>query len=509
MVVGRVNGTRGPMTSVGRQNRPFDVESGATSSSRAPGPGFFHVYVLELTGERYYVGAASDVREAFAEHLAGSGARVTTRWKPVGFGPLCISPPIARAAGGNDYKDALRTDVEELERLVTAQLVILLGVNKVRGGGVKDVHTGDGSIVIDYDLVHARDYTRTNADLDLVASKVSSPLGLDFIATRKHIDNMLRDHSSGQAYFGTPRIHIDPGWNVVVNGGFVAHKALHTIPYDPIRAIPHPRIEQNEWGVLFSDGPPRMDAVDEEDMEYPTDDADFPTGHDAQDVFVIAFGVLLVSIITLAICTFSNYISIYVSSSQVTLPIVLAAFILPTGVTMQMRQRAGPFNMLFVVIFTVTTSIMASYLAAHISPYAPFMLFMWTMGLMAAGGVMAVVCFLWGKATGGRNGLLISSIFGIVADISVLVAMFMTWSGVLAGGTPLGTGGKVGFGFGYIIITGICLGVLLVQAWKIDVRERYITKRAAFCVPSSAIPALICYGIGYALFAMLTAVKFV
>jgi len=160
------------------------------SGLRSPGQGDWHVYILQLAEERLFVGASMNVRESFAEHMSGKGGRITARWPPVGFGPIAVSAPISVTG----EFEALRREIAELKRLVTAQLVVMLGVNRVRGGAEREMVTDDeGSIILDQDLIHPRDYERTNADLDLVASKLATPLVLDFIQVRKHVDVMLRD----------------------------------------------------------------------------------------------------------------------------------------------------------------------------------------------------------------------------------------------------------------------------------------------------------------------------
>ncbi len=496
---------------------PFGRRTGSirrTSSSRAPEESIaFHVYVLQLQDDRFFVGSSSNVRERFAEHLSGKGGRVTTRWPPVGYGPIALSPPLTQPDTSD--KDAFQTDVLTLERLITAQLILLLGVNRVRGGSVKDVLTDDGSIVTDYDLVHPRDYDRESAaDLDLVSSKLSTSLCLDFIATRKHVDAMLRDNA-GLPYFGTPKVLIDRGWNVIVNGQSLKHKSFEMVLYDPNETSMHPRIENNDWNVLFGDVATSTSPFDDMELGYSNNDyPDADPGHDPGDVFFIAFGVLLVSIITLSFTTFKPDVNRFLDKADATFAFVCLGVLLPTGIVLQMRQEKGPFNLFFVIVFVISTSLLASYAAIKASRvtalrYMDFALFMWTMGVFASAGVMAVCSFLWSKITGGRHGLVLSSIVGVIANISVLVAMFMLWSGQLPGGVRAGAGIKSGFGIGYLVITFGCLAVLLRDAWTVDVRERYWTKRAMLFVPSAVIPALFCYGVGYVLFACLSALKFV
>ena len=457
-----------------------------------------------------------NIREKFAEHLSGKGGRVTTRWPPIGYGPICISPPLVKEESVD--VEQFQQDLRILERLITAQLIIILGINRVRGGSAKDVMTDDGSVITDYDLVHARNYDRENAaDLDLIASKVSTCLCTDFIKTRKFVDSMLLENR-GLPYFGTPKINIDLNWNVIVNGQVLDHKTFDLISYDAhIAATKHPKIENHDWNVLFKDSPNASTSntpFDDVELGYPDESSSYEPGHNAQDVFVIGFGVLLISILTLTITTFNPRINIFLENAGAAFPFVCLGLLLPTGIILQVRQRKGPFNLIFVIIFVISTTLLASYAAVKASTiralsFMDFALFMWTMGLFASAGVMAVSAFLWSKLTGGRNGLVFSSILGVVADISVLVAMFLLWTGQIAGGITAGAGVKAGFGIGYLLVTSGCLTVLLRDAWTVDVRERYWTKRAMLFVPSAVIPALICYALGYVLFACLSALKFV
>jgi len=293
-----------------------------------------------------------------------------------------------------------------------------------------------------------------------------------------------------------------------VNGQTLQHKSLDTITYDPSNSTIHPRILEHDWNILFQKESDLMggNAADLE-ANYPEVD----DGHDPQDVFLLAFAILALSVSTLAVCQFSRAVQIFLRNVSFVFPAVCVALLLPTGIIMQMRQEAGPFNYLFVFTFTISTALLTAYATAKASLVPAlialdFAVFMWEIGVLSAAGTMGLVSFIWSKLTKGRHGLVLSTALGVVANIAVLVAMYI----LLPSNAELfGTGIKVGFGFGYIIVTFACIGMLLRQAWTIDIRSRYHLKRVFCCVPASAPAALLCYGVGYGLYACLAAVKFV
>lgn len=79
------------------------------------------LYVLELTGGKYYVGKTSDVKRRFEQHMRGSGAEWTRTYKPV---RIIETRPITSPHDENN---------------VTKDLMKKHGIENVRGGAYTSV----------------------------------------------------------------------------------------------------------------------------------------------------------------------------------------------------------------------------------------------------------------------------------------------------------------------------------------------------------------------------------
>lgn len=75
-----------------------------------------NIYVLRLTGGRYYVGKSNDVTSRFQQHLAGTGSAWTRKYRPI-----ALEREIKNASPFEEDK-------------ITKELMAKHGIEKVRGG---------------------------------------------------------------------------------------------------------------------------------------------------------------------------------------------------------------------------------------------------------------------------------------------------------------------------------------------------------------------------------------
>lgn len=79
------------------------------------------IYILELTSGRYYVGKSDDTQKLFEEHVAGSGAAWTKKYKPIKIGETipCTGPT---------HEDS-----------VVKEMMMKYGIDMVRGGSYSNI----------------------------------------------------------------------------------------------------------------------------------------------------------------------------------------------------------------------------------------------------------------------------------------------------------------------------------------------------------------------------------
>lgn len=232
------------------------------------------LYILPCQDDHWYVGITSKlVKERFAEHedkdLKKLGAAATRKWKPIENDVYVqpkwiaehkdISLPTKQEQDLN--YDNRKKDAEELERIVTAQLMLLCGVNRVRGGAF-------------HDLIHDHHYTSSDQDMEMISKNLSQCLCVDLSDVRCHINNMLEEEKLIQfptyiSKSNPPNIFIDHCYNVVVNGNCVQHETLKVIRYEPLDAKMQPRINIHEWKVLFKNQSPVLVHPEAQDYAEP------------------------------------------------------------------------------------------------------------------------------------------------------------------------------------------------------------------------------------------------
>ena len=92
---------------------------------------YYWLYVLELENNKYYVGITKNVEHRFKEHAAGVGADYTCKFKPI------------RILYKENTHRVNKKQAEEIENIKTLQLMILHGVDNVRGGDFCTLNTSD------------------------------------------------------------------------------------------------------------------------------------------------------------------------------------------------------------------------------------------------------------------------------------------------------------------------------------------------------------------------------
>lgn len=87
----------------------------------------WHLYVLKLEKDKYYVGITSkEVEHRFNEHLNKRAANWTKKYKPIGI-------ESSRLLGVMQREDA-----ESIENKTTRDYINTYGINNVRGGDITD-----------------------------------------------------------------------------------------------------------------------------------------------------------------------------------------------------------------------------------------------------------------------------------------------------------------------------------------------------------------------------------
>lgn len=174
----------------------------------------YKLYILSLEDNCWYVGITErDVHVRFAEH-DGRGyyppAAFCEEHPPILDEPAYWQDISGWVAAREDPNQSAMARAEELECRVTAQMMVLCGVNRVRGGGRDD-------------LVAATPYDA--ADVHFVAQKLVSSLGVPYRDAALHVSRMLVAEDVGvfpdADYFERAqpeKIYLDEQWNVVCNG---------------------------------------------------------------------------------------------------------------------------------------------------------------------------------------------------------------------------------------------------------------------------------------------------
>jgi len=121
-----------------------------------------HLYVLELSDGRLYVGTTSDPEFRLEAHAAGEGALWTRRFTPLRLASLQRVPSRADPR------------VEETRR--TAELMLAYGVNRVRGGPWTQ-REDFGPVHVDMLVTSIHHHLAVGADINRVRVLVETDLG--------------------------------------------------------------------------------------------------------------------------------------------------------------------------------------------------------------------------------------------------------------------------------------------------------------------------------------------
>lgn len=108
------------------------------------------VYVLELSGERYYVGQSKNPSQRIKEHFAGKGSSWTRRHKPVGVLKIIET-------NTSSWRTAL-----EAETLLTIELMKIYGWQNVRGGPYSASILANEPVPLSQKLPHLNDVPETS-----------------------------------------------------------------------------------------------------------------------------------------------------------------------------------------------------------------------------------------------------------------------------------------------------------------------------------------------------------
>lgn len=87
-----------------------------------------HLYVLELTDNKYYVGMTRNVEKRYRRHISGKGAQWTKLHKPI------------RIVKTIDTNLSNELEVAILENRLTFDMATQHGLDNVRGGGYCQMH---------------------------------------------------------------------------------------------------------------------------------------------------------------------------------------------------------------------------------------------------------------------------------------------------------------------------------------------------------------------------------
>ncbi len=163
----------------------------------------------------------------FAEHDGRGdypGASFCQEHPPLYDAPVFVKDISDWTSGHPDQALSAHDRAEQLERRVTAQLLLLCGVNRVRGGG-KD------------DLVAATDYDL--GDVHMITENIVSALQMQYNDVFRHVSRMLADEDVGlfpdAEYFMVHQpeiIYLDKYWNVVFNGHTIRPGVLTVMSRD-------------------------------------------------------------------------------------------------------------------------------------------------------------------------------------------------------------------------------------------------------------------------------------
>jgi predicted GIY-YIG superfamily endonuclease len=104
-----------------------------------------YIYVLHLTGDRYYVGTTNDLHQRFMEHMSGNGSEWTRLYKPLSILDYEII---------SDEDD--KTHSYFMEDVKVKKLMLKYGIDKVRGGSYSQVNLSREQIfVLEREISHA------------------------------------------------------------------------------------------------------------------------------------------------------------------------------------------------------------------------------------------------------------------------------------------------------------------------------------------------------------------
>ncbi len=90
-------------------------------SKLQPNKATLWIYILELAAGRYYVGKSEDPEKRYEDHVAGTGAAWTSKYKPIRIGSVFL-------ATGPTHEDA-----------TVKELMAVHGIDMVRGGSYSNV----------------------------------------------------------------------------------------------------------------------------------------------------------------------------------------------------------------------------------------------------------------------------------------------------------------------------------------------------------------------------------
>lgn len=99
-----------------------------------------HIYVLELSQGKYYVGKTKDIKRRFEEHLNGEGSQWTKKYKPISV--INTFPVTSMFDEDNKVKE----------------LMSLHGIDNVRGGTYSQAYLmKEVKDLLEKELIHAED----------------------------------------------------------------------------------------------------------------------------------------------------------------------------------------------------------------------------------------------------------------------------------------------------------------------------------------------------------------